>query len=237
MTDAPRVDVERLFDDIAPIYDPMNRVVSLGLYGHWQQALRHLAHVRPGERILDVATGTADLAILFGRETGPSGKVVGIDISRAMLRRGMAKVEAAGLGGRVELVTGSALELPFPDGFFDMAVVGFGLRNMPDVPKAVSEMRRVTRPGGRVLSLDVSHPTLPLYRQAFGFFFEYAVPLLGALGGRGKAPYAWLPASLRRFPGRKELEGIFEGAGLDDVASRALALGAVAVHVGRVPQA
>ena len=235
MADARSVDVERLFDEIAPIYDPMNRIVSLGLYGRWQTALSRMAAVRPGELVLDVATGTGDLAIRFARETGPAGRVTGVDISQEMLRRGEEKVRRQGLGDRITLLEGNALELPFPDDSFDLATCGFGLRNMPDVGRALREMRRVTRPGGRVLSLDVSHPTLPIYREVFGFFFTHVVPLLGAMGGRGRTPYAWLPKSLRLFPDRRALEGIFEGAGLVRVSSRALSLGAVAIHQGFVP--
>lgn len=227
--------VEHLFDGLAPIYDPMNRIITFGLYGLWQKVLMGKTGLASGQKALDVATGTADLAILMAKRVGAPGSVTGVDLSRGMLRVGEEKVRRAGLAERVHLVEGNALEMPFPDASFDRAVVGFGLRNMSDVGRAVAEMARVVKPGGQVLCLEMSHPENPVIRPLFQFYFDRIVPLVGMLGGRGKEPYEWLPQSLRLFPGRKELEQIFRQSGLTDVISFPLAFGSVAIHRGRVP--
>jgi demethylmenaquinone methyltransferase/2-methoxy-6-polyprenyl-1,4-benzoquinol methylase len=224
--------VRRVFAAIARVYDPMNRVLTFGLWGSWQSRLIRLVAPRPGERWLDVASGTADLAIRIGRLVGPGGEVVGVDISREMLAVGREKVARAGLQDRVVLQEANALALPFADGSFDGAVVGFGLRNMSDVAAALAEVRRVLRPGGRFASLEVSHPEHPLVAFAFHLYFDHVVPCLGVLAGTGRTPYAWLPESLRHFPGRGELEVLLRRAGFDAVRSFPLTLGVAAIHLG-----
>jgi demethylmenaquinone methyltransferase/2-methoxy-6-polyprenyl-1,4-benzoquinol methylase len=227
--------VREVFETIAPVYDPMNRLLTLGQWERWQRRLLALAAPQPGERWLDVACGTADLSLMLAQAVGPAGAVEGVDLSPAMLAVGRAKVERAGLGDRIRLVEGDALDLPYPDESFDGAVVGFGLRNMTDVRRAVAEMRRVVRPGGRVLSLEVSHPEQPLVALGFHIYFDGIVPVLGLLAGKGWRPYAWLPKSLRTFPGRRALEAIFREAGLVEVSSVPLTLGAAAIHRGKRP--
>jgi demethylmenaquinone methyltransferase/2-methoxy-6-polyprenyl-1,4-benzoquinol methylase len=228
--------VREVFASIAPVYDPMNRVLSLGFWERWQQRLIAILSPRPGEHWLDVACGTADLSLLIARRVGTTGRVEGIDLSPAMLAVGREKVARGGFGSTVVLKEGNALDLPYGDGTFDGAVVGFGLRNMADIPRAVAEMRRVVRPGGRVASLDVSHPEGALVRKGFHLYFDGIVPLIGRLAGRGARPYAWLPESLKSFPDRRQLEEIFRTAGLEDVHSLPLMLGAAAIHWGRRPQ-
>jgi demethylmenaquinone methyltransferase/2-methoxy-6-polyprenyl-1,4-benzoquinol methylase len=228
--------VREVFAAIAPVYDPMNRILTLGLWGRWQRRLLAVLAPRPGQRWLDVACGTADLSLLIARAVGPEGGVTGVDISEEMLAVGARKVAQARLSQRVELKVADALALPFPDGSFDGAVVGFGLRNMADIRQAVSEMRRVVRPGALVASLDVSHPEGRLAAFGFHLYFDGVVPWLGMLAGRGRSPYAWLPESLRTFHDRRALEEIFRGVGLVDVHSLPLTLGAAAVHWGVRPE-
>lgn len=234
MTNSREAFVESLFDGIAPVYDRMNRVMTFGLYDLWQGVLMRLAAPGEGEVALDVASGTGDLAIHLARRVGERGRVTGLDLSRGMLSVGQRKVAAQGLTDRITLVEGNALDLPFEDDTFDLAVVGFGLRNMSDVPTAIAEMRRVVRPGGRVLSLEMSHPKGVLTAPLFHLYFDHLVPYVGALGGRGRKPYEWLPASLREFPDRERLETIFSDAGLVNVFSKPLAAGSVAIHRGLV---
>lgn len=236
MTNSREAFVENLFDGIAPVYDRMNRVMTFGLYGLWQNVLMRLAAPQSGEKALDVATGTADLALHLARRVGPAGEVTGVDLSPGMLAIGQRKVAAAGFSDAITLREGNALELPLADDSFDLAVVGFGLRNMSSVLQALAEMRRVVRPGGRVLSLEMSHPEGAITAPLFHLYFDHLVPYVGALGGRGRKPYEWLPASLRDFPDRRRLEGIFVEAGLVNVFSKPLAMGSVAIHSGRVPE-
>ena len=223
--------IRQIFGDIAQVYDPMNRVITLGQWGRWQR--RFLALVAPaeGERCLDLATGTGDLAIMMA-QVQPGMHVVGLDLSREMLAVAERKIASVGLAGRVYVVEGNALALPFPDASFDLVTCGFGLRNFPDLPQALREMRRVLRPGGRALSLEVSRPTNGLTFFGFKLFFYGLVPLLGRLVGRAGAAYAWLPESHRRFPGRAALAELYRAAGFERVAAWPLTMGAVAIHRG-----
>ncbi len=227
--------IRRIFGDIAHVYDPMNRVITLGQWARWQRRFLALVAPAPGERCLDIATGTGDLAIMIA-QMEPLIHVTGLDLSQEMLSVAKRKVAERGLATRVELVEGNALQLPFPDASFDLVTCGFGLRNFPDLPGALREMRRVLRPGGRALSLEVSRPTNPLAFLGFKMFFYGIVPVLGRLAGRGGAAYAWLPESHRRFPGRAALADLYRAAGFQKVEAWPLTLGSVAVHQGAVAE-
>lgn len=231
--DAHNAKIRDIFGAIARVYDPMNRVITLGLWDRWQRRFLQLVAPRDGEVCLDIATGTGDLAILIAeRATGI--RVTGLDLSRDMLVVAEDKIKRKGLADRVSVVEGNALMLPFPDESFDVVTCGFGLRNFPDLPQALSEMRRVLRQGGRALSLEVSRPQNKLVWFGFRFYFYGLVPLLGRLAGPGGRAYAWLPESHRRFPGREVLSGLYHDAGFDEVQAWPLTLGSVAVHRGAV---
>jgi demethylmenaquinone methyltransferase/2-methoxy-6-polyprenyl-1,4-benzoquinol methylase len=212
--------VRAMFDRIAPVYDVMNRVMSAGLDRRWRRLTARTV-VAPGDRVLDVCCGTGDLALASVAE---GGRVTGLDFSERMLERARRKSDA------VEWVEGDAVALPFPDGGFDAATVGFGVRNVPDLERALAELRRVLRPGGRVAILEITRPRgllAPFYR----LWFDCIVPLLGKVIPGGSA-YAYLPASVRRFPGPEELASLLEAAGFGAVRFRLLAGGIVALHVG-----
>jgi demethylmenaquinone methyltransferase/2-methoxy-6-polyprenyl-1,4-benzoquinol methylase len=223
--------IRRIFGDIADVYDPMNRVITLGQWGRWQRRFLELVAPSAGERCLDIATGTGDLAILIA-QMEPGVHVTGLDLSRDMLSVAEHKVAERGLSSRIALVEGNALQLPFPDASFDLVTCGFGLRNFPDLPAALKEMRRVLRPGGRALSLEVSRPTNGLVFFGFKLFFYGVVPVLGRLAGRRGAAYGWLPESHRKFPGRAVLSDMYRAAGFAHVEGWPLTLGSVAVHRG-----
>ncbi len=210
-----------MFDRIAPVYDLMNRVMTAGLDQHWRRETVK-AVVRPGDRVLDGCCGTGDLAVAAVK--AGAGEVVGLDFSPRMLERARAKQES------VTWIEGDLLALPFPDASFDAATVGFGVRNVADLPAALVELRRVLRPDGRLGILEITTPTgalAPFYR----LWFDHVVPLLGkAL--KGGAAYTYLPASVRRFPGPEELAGLLRAAGFGDVAYRTFAGGIVALHTG-----
>ncbi len=211
-------EVRGMFDRIAPVYDAMNRVMTAGLDRRWRKlAAREV--VWPGDRVLDACCGTGDLALEAERR---GGRVVGLDFSERMLERARRK------SGTVEWVQGDALALPFPDGDFDAATVGFGVRNLEDLGVGLRELARVLRPGGRLAVLEITRPR-GLLRPFFRLWFDVLVPLAGRILPGGKA-YTYLPASVRRFPGPEDLSALLENAGFDNVRFRLLGGGSVALH-------
>jgi len=223
--------VRAMFARIARRYDFMNRLMTLGRDQAWRRYVARQASLPQGGLALDVATGTADLALALTRHY-PHGRVVGVDFCPEMIELGRAKVAAAGWDPRVRFVIGDALQLPFADGCFDAVTSGFALRNVADIPRAFAEMGRVVKAGSRVVNLEIARPTLPLFRQLFHFYFYRLVPLLGrVLAGQGDA-YCYLPNSLTHFLSPEKLKAVMERVGLSRVGYRRLMLGTVAVHVG-----
>ena len=218
----PADGVRAMFDRIAPVYDLMNRVMTAGLDGRWRRATAE-AVVRPGDRVLDACCGTGDVAVAAARA---GGRVTGLDFSERMLERARRK------SGSVRWVRGDALALPFPDGSFDAATVGFGIRNVEDLEAGLRELARVLRPGGRLGCLEITRPR-GLLRPFFRLWFDGVVPLLGKVLPGGAA-YSYLPASVRRFPGPEDLAGVMRRAGFEDVEWRLLGGGIVALHTARV---
>jgi demethylmenaquinone methyltransferase/2-methoxy-6-polyprenyl-1,4-benzoquinol methylase len=212
--------VRAMFDRIAPVYDAMNRVMTAGLDQRWRRATARAA-VRPGDAVLDACCGTGDLALACARE---GGKVTGLDFSERMLERARRK------GPALHWVEGDLLALPFAEGAFDAATVGFGVRNVDDLQRGLAELRRVLRPGGRLAILEITQPRgalAPFYR----LWFDRVVPLLGRVLPGGSA-YTYLPASVRRFPGPDELVRVLEDTGFAGVRYRTFAAGIVALHTG-----
>ena len=208
-----------MFDRIAPVYDRMNRVMTVGLDRRWR-ALAAEAAVRPGDRVLDAACGTGDLALAAVRA---GGRVTGLDFSRPMLDRALRKAP------ELEWVEGDVLALPFSDGEFDAATIGFGIRNVEDLEAGLRELARVLRPGGRLAVLEITRPT-GLLRPFFRLWFDVLVPLAGRVLPGGAA-YTYLPASVRRFPGPDDLAAALRRSGFEHVSYRLLAGGIVALHV------
>jgi demethylmenaquinone methyltransferase / 2-methoxy-6-polyprenyl-1,4-benzoquinol methylase len=213
-----------MFDRIAGVYDVMNSVMTAGLHHRWRERAVDLARVGPGSRALDVATGTGDLAIALARR---GGEVVGSDFSEGMLERARAKSDA------VRWEQANALALPYEDNAFDAATVGFGARNFSDLEAGLSEMARVVRPGGRVVVLEITTPTKPPLSTFFSLWFDRVVPLLGRVTGENQA-YSYLPSSVKRFPGPRELGAVMYGLGLRDVRWILTAGGIIALHSGTV---
>jgi demethylmenaquinone methyltransferase / 2-methoxy-6-polyprenyl-1,4-benzoquinol methylase len=220
--------VRAMFDRITPAYDRMNRIMSLGMDGSWRALAVRASGVAPGDAALDVCCGTGDLAIELLDAVSTRGRVVGLDFSEAMLAAARRK------SAQVEWVRGDALALPFADGEFAAATIGFGMRNLADPLGGFAELARVVRPGGRVVCLELTDP--PAWAAPFArLWTERAVPLLGRLVARETDAYRYLPASVRRFPPADELAAVMARAGLRRVRYRRLSGGAVAVHVGTVP--
>jgi demethylmenaquinone methyltransferase/2-methoxy-6-polyprenyl-1,4-benzoquinol methylase len=221
--------VQAMFDRIAGVYDRMNRVMTAGLDASWRRRAADLAGVGPGDRVLDVATGTGDLALELARRVQPGGEVVASDFSENMLARARLKGP-----GDVRFEWGNALELPYDDASFAAATVGFGARNFADLPRGLREMARVVRPGGRVVVLEITTPTAPPLSTFFSLWFDRLVPLTGRLTGERLA-YGYLPSSVKRFPGPVALAGLLHDAGLRDVRWILTAGGIIALHVGTRP--
>lgn len=232
--------IRHLFDSIAEHYDFMNMVMSLGMLRYWQRVFRTWTNLAPGGQALDVACGTAELALIMAQQVGPTGTVAGVDLSPGMVAVGQRKIERLGMAERITLTVGNALDLPYPDNAFDCAATGFAMRNVADIERAFAEMARVTRPGGRVLCLELSRPPNPIFRVPYGLYFNHIVPWLGRWNERRFArqnptqllPYTWLPESLKYFPDQEELAAIYRRVGLVAVTYRNLSGGAVCLHIG-----
>jgi demethylmenaquinone methyltransferase/2-methoxy-6-polyprenyl-1,4-benzoquinol methylase len=219
--------VPAMFDRIAGVYDRMNSVMTAGLHHRWRSRAADLASVSAGDRVLDVATGTGDLALELFRRVAPGGHVVGVDFSERMLEVARQKPQ----GSSVEFQLADALALPFEDAVFDAATVGFGARNFADLARGIAEMARVVRPGGRVVILEITTPQRPPLSTFFGLWFDRVVPALGRLAGDADA-YTYLPNSVKRFPGPEALAALMDDEGLGQIRYLLTAGGIIALHVG-----
>ncbi|MDX6731763.1 MAG: demethylmenaquinone methyltransferase / 2-methoxy-6-polyprenyl,4-benzoquinol methylase [Baekduia sp.] len=217
-----------MFDRIARVYDLMNSVMTAGLHHAWRRRAADLAQVAPGDRVLDVATGTGDLAIELARRVGAGGEVVGTDFSEEMLAHARTKAPD------IRFEWGNALELAYADGEFAAATVGFGARNFSDLQQGLSEMARVVRPGGHVVILEITTPQRPPLSTFFSLWFDRLVPLIGKIAGDSDA-YDYLPNSVKRFPEPAGLAAVMERAGLEQIRWVLTAGGIIALHVGTKP--
>jgi demethylmenaquinone methyltransferase/2-methoxy-6-polyprenyl-1,4-benzoquinol methylase len=224
--------VRAMFDRIAGLYDRMNTVMTAGLHHQWRRRAADLARLSPGDRALDVATGTGDLAFELAGRVAPGGAVVGSDFSERMLELARAKA-AKRPGAEVRFESGNALALPYDDDEFAAATVGFGARNFSDLEQGVREMVRVVGPGGHVVILEITTPRRPPLSTFFRLWFDRIVPALGRLAGDAQA-YSYLPDSVRRFPGPDELAALLARSGLVRVRYVLTAGGIIALHVGEV---
>jgi len=221
-----------MFSAIAPRYDVANTVLSLGVHGRWREKAVRLSGASPGQAALDCATGTGDLALALKRAVGPSGRVVGTDFCREMLAEAPRKAERQGL--EVELQVADALALPYPDGLFDVATIGFGIRNVDDPVRCLREMARVVRPGGRVVVLEFGQP-----RGAFGALFRLysrtVMPALGGLIAGNRAAYEYLPRTAASFPAGDRFLALMDEAGAFSARSaHPFTFGVAYAYVGTV---
>jgi demethylmenaquinone methyltransferase/2-methoxy-6-polyprenyl-1,4-benzoquinol methylase len=217
-----------MFDRIASVYDLINSVMTAGLHHKWRARAADLAQVGPGDRVLDVATGTGDLAIELASRVSPGGEVIGSDFSEGMLER------ARGKAPELRFEWGNAQDLPYEDDEFAAATVGFGARNFADLDAGLSEMTRVVRPGGHVVILEITTPIKPPLSTFFNAWFDRAVPLIGRVAGDADA-YEYLPSSVKRWPGPRDLAARLHDAGLREIRYILTAGGIIALHVGTKP--
>jgi demethylmenaquinone methyltransferase/2-methoxy-6-polyprenyl-1,4-benzoquinol methylase len=223
----PETQVRAMFDRIAGVYDVMNSVMTMGLHHQWRSRAADLARLSPGDSALDVACGTGDLAIELTRRVGPGGRVIGSDFSEGMLDLARQKSTA------VKWEWGNAQDLSYESDSFDAATVGFGARNFSDLDAGLREMVRVVRPGGRVVVLEITTPQKPPLSLFFRAWFDTLVPFLGRFAGDSDA-YTYLPSSVRRFPGPRDLAATLVDAGLRDVGWILTCGGIIAIHHGTV---
>ena len=252
--------VRAMFDSVAGVYDVLNTAMSAGLHHDWRRRAVEYARVRPGARVLDVATGTGDLAFELARRVAPGGEVIASDFSEAMLARARAKATSVAPGYvQPRFEWGDALALVYADDSFDAAMVGFAARNFADLSLGLAEMARVVRPGGRVVVLEFTTPTKPPLSMFYELWFDRLVPALGRatklairamalLRGDGRAAgsssraatigaaYTYLPNSVKRFPAPERLAAELDGVGLTEISYVLLAGGIVAIHAGTVPR-
>ncbi len=229
--EVPSDAVGAMFDEIAPVYDRLNTVMTFGRDASWRRAAAEAAGLLPGGAAIDVAAGTGKLAALLADRVGPFGRVMAVDLSTGMIERAKAALPDL---VQLEFRHADALALPALDGEFDAATIAFGLRNLPDFEAGLRELKRVVRPGGRVVCLELTEPRTAAWRGIFRASFGRLAPIAGRVFGRSRR-YGYLPASLERFPDADRLAAMMRAAGLGDVTVRRLGLGSVALHVGRVP--
>ena len=218
-----------MFDAIAGRYDALNHLLSAGLDRGWRRRAVRALELSGKDRVLDVCTGTADLAIEAVRRG--AGEVVGVDFAGEMLRRGLDKVRAAGLATRIRVARGDAMRLPFRDRTFDAAMVAFGIRNVLDPVVACAEIRRVLRPGGRLAILEFGLPSTPGVRELYGWYFRVVLPRVGRLVSRHDDAYDYLPASVSRFPSGDAFADVLRRAGFPVATHRALTGGVVSLYI------
>jgi demethylmenaquinone methyltransferase/2-methoxy-6-polyprenyl-1,4-benzoquinol methylase len=225
--------IEAMFSAIAARYDLMNRLMTAGLDRRWRRAAAGAADLPPTQPALDVCCGTGDLVLALARRY-PGSDVTGLDFSEEMLRLARAKAERAGLGSSAEFVRGDLLDLPFEDDSFAATTVAFGVRNVADLPRAFSEMARVTRPGGRVVCLEITSPPDGAARRFHELWFDRLVPALGRFVSEDGSAYGYLPASVRAFPSAEGVADLMLAVGLSGVCFVRFGFGIIAMHVGHV---
>jgi demethylmenaquinone methyltransferase/2-methoxy-6-polyprenyl-1,4-benzoquinol methylase len=223
--------VHSVFESIAPKYDLMNDILSFRRHKAWRKFTMKKMNVKQGETAIDICCGTCDWTISLA-EASKTGQMVGLDFSQNMLDQGSVKIIKQGLDQQIKLIQGNAMQLPFEDNTFNYATIGFALRNVPDLEQVIREMERVVKPGGLVVSLELSKPTWQPFKSIYYFYFQRILPFLGKLIAKSYEQYKWLPESLVNFPDHKQLAEKFAKLGLQQVKVFPLFGGIAALHIG-----
>lgn len=224
--------VQGMFSDIAPRYDFFNDVISFGMHRGWKNFVIKQANLKKGDTALDLCTGTGDIAFKLAEKVGNTGKVYGVDFVQNMINIATKRSKDKNSFDNITFQVGDAMKIDFEDNMFDAVTVGYGLRNVQDIPTAIKEMIRVAKPGGRIISLDLGKPRIPGYKQLYNFYFYNVMPAITTAFQGKKDAYNYLPNSLDEFPAQEGLIRIMKEAGLKDVKCYEFAGGAAAVHIG-----
>lgn len=227
----PQKEVADLFDRISGKYDTMNNVITLGMHQRWREETMAILRVQPGDQVLDLCCGTGDWTIELAQAVGPSGHVYGLDFSPDMLKVAQQKVQQAGLSERITLLEGDAMQLPFDDELFNFVTIGFGLRNVPDAGRVLSEMTRVCQPGGAVACLETSQPEGPVLHKMWSAYFK-AVPVLAKVFVDHYQDYDYLQKTSKNFLTARQLLHLFNEVGLQPASYKMFLFGAAALHLG-----
>ena len=230
-TEAKTDRVIQHFNSVARHYDFMNTLLSFGIHYAWKRTAVRMLKLAPGDRVRDVCGGTGDLAILAARAIGPAGQVAIYDINRAMIEAGLHKAVNTEIQTRLWHVQGNAECISFPDRHFDAAMVGFGIRNVTQMKNGFEEMYRVLKPDGKLMCLEFSKPTWPVFRWLYDFYSFYIMPFLGELIVGSRKAYTHLPESIRMFPLPDELSELLENIGFSKVTYRSLTNGIAVIHL------
>ena len=226
---AKKEQVHTVFQNISKKYDRLNNIISFEQHKVWRKRVMKEMSVKKGSTALDVCCGTADWTIALSKAVGPQGEVTGLDFSENMLEVGKEKTAHM---DNIHLVHGDAMNLPFDDASFDYVTIGFGLRNVPDYLGALKEMERVLKPGGMIVCLETSQPTLPVFKQVYRLYFKFVMPIFGKLFAKSKEEYEWLQQSTFDFPGKEKLKRLFEQAGFSNIKVRSFTGGVAVMHLG-----
>lgn len=224
--------VHHVFEKIYNRYDFMNSIISFNRHKAWRKDVMKRMHVSRGSSALDVCCGTGDWSYALAEQTGRSGKVIGLDFSENMLSVAREKHNKQ-IQPQLSFMHGNAMQLPFESNSFDFVTIGFGLRNVPNYQQVLKEMARVVKPGGKVVCLETSQPTWPIFRQFYYLYFKFIMPLFGSLLAKSYKEYAWLHESASTFPGKRELKAMFEQSGLSSVQVKSYTGGVAAMHMGK----
>lgn len=232
-SDAPKEQqVEQMFDSIAPAYDFMNRAMTLGIDRIWRRKAVGMLRSYSPNRILDVATGTGDLAILLAKQL-PQAQITGVDLSSGMIKVGNEKIARNGLAGRVSLRVADCLSLPFADGEFDCITVAYGVRNFSDLAAGYREMRRVLRPGGSLCVIELSTPVNKLVKPFYNLYTKHVIPLVGRMVSKDTRAYSYLPESIAAVPQRQAMCELMRSAGFAEASFRSLTFGVCTIYMAR----
>ena len=223
--------IREMFDAIAPRYDFLNRLLSLGIDQRWRRFAVNKILWKEGGKILDVATGTGDVALAIAAATPESVKIIGIDFSAQMVELGLVKVSKSIFSSRITMEVAPCESIPFPDNTFDSATIAFGIRNVVDRPCGLKEMNRVLNPGGKVVILEFSNPRSKLFKALYNFYFLRVLPVIGGLFSTFSA-YKYLPDSVLEFPPQEEFKKLMIQAGFSNVEHFDLTFGIATVYVG-----
>ncbi|MBU3155915.1 bifunctional demethylmenaquinone methyltransferase/2-methoxy-6-polyprenyl-1,4-benzoquinol methylase UbiE [Clostridium estertheticum] len=228
-------DVQGIFSSIATKYDKLNAILTLNIDKLWRKKAVKLCNIKENDKVLDLCCGTGKMIELECRAVGESTMVVGLDFNKEMINVGYKKLNKSLSGYKFNLIQGDAMELPFEDNSFHCITIAFGLRNVPNKIKAISEMYRVLKPGGKVICLELSKPKMPVFRNVYNLYFNFVLPVIGYLGTQDKAAYNYLRDSVNDFMTKKQLRHEFENVGFENSGFKSLTCGIASIHYGIKP--